>query len=377
LSLKSNHVFRAGPLTIDPNHLAIDSGQEGITGLWIPPVPNALITGKLKTWSDDASVSSIRIPGYWTFQKPFKGEKKRERDSSEYRFSPTSPALPDEKVIYFLHGGAYVMMSACSSHMEPLISDLLHSLPTIQRELALEYRLSAAKPFVPAAPFPAALVDALAGYVYLVDTLGFEPKNILIVGDSAGGNLALALVRYLIEHRSSNLLAQENRSQSLPPPPGQMLLLSPWCDLTASNDPPITPGKPRSYSDYLTPHESRFSRYARAAFLGPVQLRARGAELNPYISPASRHQDEVRFVGFPRTMIVAGEAERLRGQIETLVERMVKDLGREGEEGGSVTYYVAAGAPHDFLVFPFLQPEGRDTLRAIAEWFSKKVDAKT
>jgi acetyl esterase/lipase len=279
-------------------------------------------------------------------------------------------------VIYYLHGGGYVMLSAHSSHMRPLISDLLHSLPRVQRTLALEYRLSTTKPFVPAAPFPAALIDALAGYVYLVDTLGFEPKNILIAGDSAGGNLALALVRYLLEHRSA---VQENGTTQSPPlplplPPGQMLLLAPWCDLTASNDPPTT-AKPSSYSDYLAPHDSRFSRYARAAFLGPVQLRARGAELNPYISPASRRldddddDDEVRFVGFPRTMVVAGEAERLRGQIEKLVERMVKDLGREGEEGGSVTYYVAAGAVHDYLMFPCFQPEGKDTLRAIAEWF--------
>ena len=48
----------------------------------------------------------------------------------------------------------------------------------------------------------AALIDALAGYNYLVNTVGFHPTRIILEGDSAGGNLALALTRYLLEHRN-------------------------------------------------------------------------------------------------------------------------------------------------------------------------------
>lgn len=44
--------------------------------------------------------------------------------------------------------------------------------------------------------FPASLLDALAGYQYLL-SLGFEPKNIMLCGDSAGANACLALARYL------------------------------------------------------------------------------------------------------------------------------------------------------------------------------------
>ncbi|KAJ9091609.1 hypothetical protein QFC21_007149 [Naganishia friedmannii] len=47
--------------------------------------------------------------------------------------------------------------------------------------------------------FPACLLDALAGYLFLTRDLGFEPSNIILMGDSAGGNLALALARYLGE----------------------------------------------------------------------------------------------------------------------------------------------------------------------------------
>ena len=38
---------------------------------------------------------------------------------------------------------------------------------------------------------PAPALDALAAYVRLTDKLGFEPRNIIVMGDSAGGNLSL------------------------------------------------------------------------------------------------------------------------------------------------------------------------------------------
>jgi acetyl esterase/lipase len=41
------------------------------------------------------------------------------------------------------------------------------------------------------------LVDTITAFAYLVDTLKVSPKNIILSGDSAGGLLALSLVRYL------------------------------------------------------------------------------------------------------------------------------------------------------------------------------------
>jgi acetyl esterase/lipase len=48
----------------------------------------------------------------------------------------------------------------------------------------------------PATRFPAALQDAVTFYSQLLD-LGIPAKNVVIAGDSAGGNLVLALLRYI------------------------------------------------------------------------------------------------------------------------------------------------------------------------------------
>lgn len=57
--------------------------------------------------------------------------------------------------------------------------------------LHVSYRLAGAQ-----SPFPAAVQDVLSCYSYVLD-LGVPLENITVVGDSAGGNLAIALLRYL------------------------------------------------------------------------------------------------------------------------------------------------------------------------------------
>lgn len=74
-------------------------------------------------------------------------------------------------------------------------------------------------------PFPAALIDAVAGYNYLVGNIGFSPDDIIVLGDSSGGNLALALARHLIESR------RMVEDVTIPLPPGGLILCSPWVNL--------------------------------------------------------------------------------------------------------------------------------------------------
>lgn len=80
----------------------------------------------------------------------------------------------------------------------------------------------------PSGAFPAGLQDALAAYCYLVDRLGFECKNIILLGDSAGAGLCVSLVLYLsmLAHVGQRGLAR----------PGKVLLFSPWCDFTVPRD---------------------------------------------------------------------------------------------------------------------------------------------
>ena len=88
------------------------------------------------------------------------------------------------------------------------------------RAFAVNYRKA------PQYPFPCALQDALAAYLYLLypppeaKHKAIEPAQIVVAGDSAGGGLTLALLMVL-------------RDAGLPLPAGA-IAISPWCDLTHS-----------------------------------------------------------------------------------------------------------------------------------------------
>ncbi|KAJ8077339.1 hypothetical protein PM082_001769 [Marasmius tenuissimus] len=321
---------KTGPLAREPSHRAL----EGDDGVWVDPVPH-LMDHKLKSWASVASVEPIPIPGYFYGTRLDLHKDQR-------------------KVIYSLHGGSYIQ---CSAHPSGVNSTIAHAFlnntnKAITCVFAIEYRLSTTHPLKPSNPFPAALLDALAGYNYLVNTLNIPPSNIIIEGDSSGGNLALALTRYLVEqHQNPDI-------SGIPPPPGGLLLLSPWCDIGFSHD---VPSSQYTLSADYDP-APRGIDYAKEAFVGPHGMGA--AEINPYISPASRHRSmKASFDGFPKTFICAGEVENLYPQIQLLKERMVRDIGRD-----QVTYWEGKDESHDYLVFPWLSPTWERTMKEISDW---------
>lgn len=194
------------------------------------------------------------------------------------------------------------------------------------RSFSLDYRLC-----VPGRPragsYPAALLDALSGYLYLVRTLGFSPDNIIIAGDSAGGNLAVALCRYLRDEQVERM-------------PGSLLLLSPWVDVSRSHSGPT--GVPNRESSVYTNQKSdiisaslAFRNTAVSAFLG--DLPARDTYRNPYISPASLQlpiehggsAPDWGFEGFPRRIYIStGSAEISYDQHLTIAHRMAEGTSR-------------------------------------------------
>jgi acetyl esterase/lipase len=55
----------------------------------------------------------------------------------------------------------------------------------------------------PEHPFPAALQDVVLSFLHLIDQnegYGYDPENIMIMGDSAGGGLALSMMLYMRDH---------------------------------------------------------------------------------------------------------------------------------------------------------------------------------
>lgn len=324
------------------DYLALDQ-DPSLKGVWIPAAGH-LIAGTVAEWAASANVEAVPIPGYWY-----------EKDGSDM---PTgTPPIPGEKVVFALHSGAYALNSAHPDDRSAAAAlGILEYAPScITRCLALEYRLSKAssRAGTYSNPFPAALVDAIAGYSYLVNEVGFLPEDIIIAGISAGGNLALALTLYLAEHQSTD---------QIPQIPGGLVLCSPWVDLGPIPQDSSSSVHINIRSDFLDV-TGTFMRNCISNFVGPLGLSA--AEHNPYVSPASLSPslEKFSFAGFPRTFILCGGVEVLRDEIHRLRDKLVADLGLD-----CVEFVEIPDAIHSFMEFRWHEPERTEALRAIGKW---------
>ena len=115
------------------------------------------------------------------------------------------------RVVLQLHGGGYI---GPMKNVYRTLAVRYSKLAERADVLTVDYRVA------PEHTYPAALEDAVAAYLWLVQEQEYAPDKILLAGDSAGGGLALALLMYLRDH-------------SLPLPLGA-ILMSPWTDLTCS-----------------------------------------------------------------------------------------------------------------------------------------------
>ena len=172
-------------------------------------------------------------------------------------------------VILHCHGGGY--STGSSLYARTLTSKLAES--TSMDVLCFDYRLA------PEHPYPAATEDAMKVWDYLM-LLGYGARDIILTGDSAGGNLALSLVLKLNEQ--GRLL------------PRGIVLMSPWTDLTSSGKSfeakaEVDPVLDRDYIDRMV-----------AAYAPDMDLK------QPLISPLFGD-----FEGFPPVYIQAGENEIL------------------------------------------------------------------
>ena len=109
--------------------------------------------------------------------------------------------------VLYCHGGGYTCGQL--GYARILASKL--ALCTGYDVLSFEYRLA------PEAPYPSAIDDALRVWDYLM-YMGIGARDVIVAGDSAGGNLALELAL---------AVKAQGRSQ-----PRALVLMSPWTDMT-------------------------------------------------------------------------------------------------------------------------------------------------
>ncbi len=207
-------------------------------------------------------------------------------------------------VILYCHGGGYSTGSC--TYARTLTTKLAAS--TSMDVFCYDYRLA------PEHPYPAAPEDAMRAWNYLM-LLGYGARDVILAGDSAGGNLALSMALKLKE---------EGRIL-----PRGMVLLSPWTDLTAS-------GKS---------HESRaeVDPVLDAAYLKEMtENYAAGQDYsNPFLSPLFADLS-----GFPPTYIQVGNNEILLSDSTKLHKKMIK-------ANVSVKLDVYEGMWHVFQMSPF------------------------
>ncbi|KAH7909353.1 hypothetical protein BJ138DRAFT_1010974 [Hygrophoropsis aurantiaca] len=144
-------------------------------------------------------------------------QESEDRPSSSGSTGVYNEEMDEMRCILYAHGGGYYFGSldqerySIQRHARKING---------RRKIAINYRLA------PQYPFPCALHDLLAGYLYLIrpppeaSHRPVKPSHLVVAGDSAGGGLTLALLQVL-------------RDTGLPLPAGG-ILISPWCDMTHS-----------------------------------------------------------------------------------------------------------------------------------------------
>lgn len=267
---------------------------------------------------------------------------------------PGAAAGSLDKVVMHIHGGAFVRDHPLTPASGFLSATLLAHAGGVDAVFAPQYRLSG---HGGRNPFPAALQDALTAYLYLVRGLGIPPEAVTLSGDSAGGNIAVALLRYLSEFGA----------QVGVPAPGRVVLIAPWVAPAACF--PLRPvGEPAveemaHYGSDILP--ASFLQWGAKTYAPGGDVEA--TRDNPYIQ-ALGHP----FRSAAPVLVSVGGAEILSTDGAAWAREM------EGYGGGGVNrveVYYEEDAPHDtLLVGDSLKWE--DSARKVAARIGEFIDKK-
>lgn len=160
---------------------------------------------------------TVAVPSSSLFKGPLAPETIKPQEVGGTWFpSPPGTDIASKNVVLYFHGGAFIQGDGRTVQCGSIAEKFLDT-GAADAVFSLQYRLSG---YGNANPFPAALQDALTSYVFLLNTLQIPSSQIIFAGDSAGGNLVAALLRYLHEHGSAINT----------PTPKCAVLLSPWVE---------------------------------------------------------------------------------------------------------------------------------------------------
>jgi monoterpene epsilon-lactone hydrolase len=235
-----------------------------------------------------------------------------------YWFTPAS--IASTEIIIFLHGGGF-MYGSVQSH-RALVSHL--AAATGRKFLFVEYSLA------PEKPFPHALNETIA----VIKTLLKEIPGVhfALMGDSAGGNLAMSTALKLNE-------------LDLPEPLYQVLI-SPWVNMK-------TDYASYAENEKLDPIITKeFVNYAASNYAGDHDLS------DPFISPVLGS-----FSGFNPTLTMVGANEILRDDSVHLHQALQKG-------GGTSVLKIVDNVTHVWILTNIASQTSNETLKTIRDFMN-------
>jgi acetyl esterase/lipase len=222
--------------------------------------------------------------------------------------------IEDADVVLHFHGGAFVIGNGRDEDTGYLANTLLKH-GRVTHVLTPAYRLSSNT----GGRFPAALQDAITAYLHLTEKLQVPASRITISGDSAGGNLALALLRYIKDHGKSIGM----------PWPGCVWLWSPWVNVDAALNSVSMLQSPQYSTDYLGP---------AFGLWGASTLAAKHSARDPYMTPLNNP-----FESKSPVFVQTGRAEVLYDDDVAIAKQFEAD-------GCNVKLLVQPKCPHDIIL---------------------------
>lgn len=235
-------------------------------------------------------------------------------------------SIKNKGVIIYLHGGCYIYGNINNYCTIPVqISNT-----TGLKVLSVNYSLA------PENPFPKAIEDVQNIYEYLIEE-GYTSDQIVIIGDSAGGGLALATVIKLRDLKVDL--------------PAALGLFSPWVDLTLKGD---TIETLKDFDNVLSKRQLE----------GAAKIYAEKQELtNPLISPVFADLKNC-----PPMMILAGGREILLSDSINLARKATLD-------NTTVNFIVWDKLYHVFAVDSTL-PESKEAIEILGKFLLEKMNYK-
>jgi acetyl esterase/lipase len=246
-------------------------------------------------------------------------ERRRLGHVSALRFCSN---LSGPTILYF-HGGGYVF--GCAEDYAGLAAAL--AVASNGTVFSAQYRLA------PEHPFPAPIQDGVEAYEALLAETK-DPSTICLVGDSAGGGLALDV---LLRARAKNL-----------PMPGAVVLLSAWADLSCSGG-------------------SMESKAAEDPSLSKVGLLAMAHHYlqERSLSRLSEWPSAGDLQGIPPMLLHVGSRE-------ILLDDSIRLAASAGAAGVSVRLEVWPGMIHVWHAFSPLLREGREALSSAGNFIQAR-----